>query len=82
MLITIERRASCSMLARSCKHPISDSTICLLFVAIQFLSLFGAVLPRVGLFCRRFLVARFSSREPVFSPYGLSSDNMRMRLGC
>jgi len=23
MLITIERRASCSMFARSCKHPIS-----------------------------------------------------------
>jgi len=24
MLITIERRASCSMLARSCKHSISE----------------------------------------------------------
>jgi len=32
MLVTIERRASCSMFARSCKHPIRVTpVVCWLF---------------------------------------------------
>jgi len=41
MLITIERRASCSMFARSCKHPVTDVRVASQYLLFRVYSVWG-----------------------------------------